>query len=143
MQMLELENKELTRDLKDKDNEIDDLSSRLEDAEEEMRRQEYGTREFAVENEELKRKMRKKEKQIETLEHRLTMVKEQNSAMQLRDAEWTHQQIQDYVGMRSTIIVESSLFADFTHTSDPFLQETAVSVLDSSNFETLSVATVD
>ncbi|XP_065060210.1 uncharacterized protein LOC135687550 [Rhopilema esculentum] len=49
----------------------------------------------------------------------MAMVKEQNSAMQLRDAEWTYTKIK----------------------SDPLLQETPVSVLDSNNFLNALVAT--
>ena len=68
-------------------------------------------------------------------------LKERNSTMQLRDAECTYTKIKEYVGMQSTIIVDASLFADIIHRSDPLLQETPISVLDSNNFLNALVAT--
>ena len=138
---LNLQNKKLTEELLVRDEEIEALALKLEETSRAKEKRKYREHQLASENEELKKKVSRKERKMEALEHRMAMVKEQNSAMQLRDAEWTYTKIKEYVGMRSTIIVDASLFADFTHRSDPLLQETPVSVLDSKNFLNVLVAT--
>ena len=55
--------------------------------------------------------------------------------MHLRDAEFTFQSAKDKVNPRSVMLVDSAVFADLTHASDPLIQESVVSVLNSIKFK--------
>eukprot|EP00112_Aurelia_sp_Birch-Aquarium-sp1_P009257 Seg2045.2 transcript_id=Seg2045.2/GoldUCD/mRNA.D3Y31 product="MAP kinase kinase kinase wis4" protein_id=Seg2045.2/GoldUCD/D3Y31 len=87
------------------------------------------------EREELNTRLARKEQKIQVLETRNHMLREKCSAMHLRDAEFTFHSVKDKVNPRSVMLVDSAIFGDLTHESDPLIQESVVSVLNSSTFE--------
>ena len=72
--------------------------------------------------------------------HSIHRLSEKNESLMLANAEYIRDKMSSQIKQRSLVMVDTSIFSSFFHTSDPILQEEQAVILDSALKKSIKIS---